>query len=118
MSEVEAVADRVGIIRQGSVVEVAAPHALINRALRRAQVRFREPVDAAALADVPGVTLLSTQEDGLGLWLQVAGEMDGLIKALAAFPVSDFETQRPSLEEIFLAYYEAEAEVEVEAKEV
>jgi ABC-2 type transport system ATP-binding protein len=108
MSEVEAVADRVGIIRQGLVVEVAAPDALINRALRQAQVRFREPVDAAALADMPGVTLLSTQEDGLGLWLQVAGEMDSLIKALAAFPVSDFETQRPSLEEIFLAYYEAD----------
>jgi hypothetical protein len=36
----------------------------------------------------------------------VAGEVDGLIKALAAFPVSDFETHRPSLEEIFLTYYE------------
>jgi ABC-2 type transport system ATP-binding protein len=108
MSEVEAVADRVGIIRQGLVVEEAAPDALIDRALRRAQVRFREPVDAAALAGVPGVTLLSTQADGLGAWLQVAGEMDGLIKALAAFPVSDFETHRPSLEEIFLAYYEAD----------
>jgi beta-exotoxin I transport system ATP-binding protein len=34
--------------------------------------------------------------------------MDGLIKALAAFPVSDFETERPSLEEIFLAYYEGD----------
>jgi ABC-2 type transport system ATP-binding protein len=32
--------------------------------------------------------------------------MDGLIKALAAFPVIDIETERPSLEEIFLAYYE------------
>jgi hypothetical protein len=26
---------------------------------------------------------------------------------LAAFPVSDFEIERPSLEEIFLAYYES-----------
>jgi ABC-2 type transport system ATP-binding protein len=38
--------------------------------------------------------------------LQVEGDMDGLIKALAAFPVQDFESERPSLEEIFLAYYE------------
>jgi ABC-2 type transport system ATP-binding protein len=37
--------------------------------------------------------------------VQIEGEMDGLIKALASFPVLDFETQRPSLEEIFLAYY-------------
>jgi hypothetical protein len=31
--------------------------------------------------------------------------MEGLIRALAAFPVRDLETERPTLEEIFLAYY-------------
>lgn len=107
MSEVEAVAERVGIIRQGKVVEVAETSALVNRALRRVHVRFREPTDGTRLAEVPGVSVLS-QDDGKGMMLQVAGEMDGLIKALAGFPVSDFETHRPSLEEIFLAYYEVE----------
>jgi ABC-2 type transport system ATP-binding protein len=105
MSEVEAVAERVAIIRKGVVVEVAEPASLINRALRRAKVRFKQPVDVSRLANVPGVTVLS-QDDGTSVLLQVEGEMDGLIKALAAFPVSDFETERPSLEEIFLAYYE------------
>jgi len=32
--------------------------------------------------------------------------MDALIKTLAKYPVNDFETERTSLEEIFLAYYE------------
>jgi len=105
MSEVEAVAERVAIIRKGVVVEVAEPASLINRALRRANVRFKAPVDIRPLTNVAGVTVLS-QDDGRSVLLQVAGEMDGLIKALAAFPVSDFETDRPSLEEIFLAYYE------------
>ena len=107
LSEVQAAAERVAIIRQGVIVEVAETASLINRALRRVRVRFRQPVDSAALADVPGVTVLS-RDDGTTLLLQVEGEMDGLIKALAAFPVSDFETERPSLEEVFLAYYEAE----------
>ncbi len=107
MSEVQAVAERVAIIRKGVVVEVAEPATLINRALRRAHVRFRQPVDVSPLANVPGVTVLS-QDDGTSVLLQVEGEMDGLIKALAAFPVSDFEIERPSLEEIFLAYYEEE----------
>jgi len=84
---------------------VAEPISLINRALRRANVRFKQPVDISPLANVPGVTVLS-QDDGTSVLLQVEGEVDGLIKALAAFPVSDFETERPSLEEIFLAYYE------------
>ncbi len=109
MSEVEAVAERVGIIRQGGVVEVAETDSLINRALRRVRVRFKESVDVDALADVPGVEILS-RDDSRGTMLQVAGEMDRLIKALADFPVSDFETHRPSLEEIFLAYYEADSE--------
>lgn len=108
LSEVENVAGRVAIIRQGVVVEVAETAALINRAVRRAHVRFREPVDSHALADVSGVSVLA-RDDGAGVLLQVEGEMDSLIKALAAFPVSDFETERPTLEEIFLAYYESGA---------
>ena len=106
MSEVEAIAERVGIIRQGVVVEVAETASLINRALCQVRVRFKKAVDGSVLCNVPGVTILS-QDDGRGMLLQVAGEMDALVKALAAFPVSDFETHRPSLEEIFLAYYEA-----------
>jgi len=104
MSEVEAAAERVVIIRLGEVVEVAETASLIDRALHRARVRFKEAVDVQMLANVPGVTLLSQDED-TSVVLQVEGEMDALIKALAAFPVLDFETQRPSLEEIFLAYY-------------
>ena len=107
MSEVEAVAERVAIIRKGVIVEVAETALLINRALHRARVRFKQPVDMGSLANVPGVTVLS-QDDGTSVLLEVEGEMDGLIKALAAFPVSAFETERPSLEEIFLAYYEGD----------
>ncbi len=107
LSEVQEIAERVGIIRNGVVAEVAETQTLIDRSLRRAKIRFREPVAVERLADVPGVSVLS-QDDGLSVMLQVEGEMDNLIKALAAYPVSDFETERPSLEEIFLAYYESD----------
>ena len=105
LSEVQEIADRVGIIRKGQVIEVAETRALINRSLRRVRVRFKEPVDPARLASVSGTKLLSA-DDGQSVLLQVEGEMDRLVKALAEYPVSDFETERPSLEEIFLAYYE------------
>ncbi|MBI3286578.1 MAG: ABC transporter ATP-binding protein [Chloroflexi bacterium] len=106
MSEVQAVAERVAMIRRGEIVEVAETASLINRALRRARVRFGQPVDGKLLGNVPGVTVLS--QDGTSVLLQVAGEMNGLIKALATLPVRDFETERPSLEEIFLAHYESD----------
>ena len=107
ISEVEALADRVAIIREGVIVEEAQPSQLISMAIRRIWIRFLEEVDPSPLAEVEGITLLS-QSNGLRVLLQVEGELDGLIKALALFPVSDFEIERPSLEEIFLAYYETD----------
>ena len=108
LSEVQEIAERVAIIRAGLVVEVAQTSSLLHRAVRRVRVRFRRPVDTLVLTGLPGVKLLGRDE--AGLLLQVSGEMDGLIKALAAFEVSDFETERPSLEEVFLAYYNGRAE--------
>jgi ABC-2 type transport system ATP-binding protein len=107
MSEVEAVAERVGIIRQGEIVEVAATSSLTQRMLRHATVRFYEPVNGDALEGVPGVTILS-RDNGLNITLQIEGRMDGLVKALASFPVHDLETTKPSLEEVFLTYYATE----------
>ena len=106
ISEVEALADRIAIIRQGVIVEEAEPRQLLSMTLRRVRIRFREAVDLRPLAATPGVTLLA--QDNAHATVQMEGEVDGLIKALAAYPVSDLETERPSLEELFLAYYEGE----------
>jgi ABC-2 type transport system ATP-binding protein len=109
MSEVEAIAGRVGIIREGVIAEVAETPSLTDRALRKATVRFQEPVNCGALENLSNVRILS-RDDGLSATLQVWGEMDELIKALASFPVSDLETVRPSLEELFLEYYRSDRE--------
>jgi ABC-2 type transport system ATP-binding protein len=109
ISEVEALADRVAIIREGLIAEEAEPGRLISMALRRARIRFKQPVDPGPLAAIEGVTLLS-EPNGLTVTLQVSGEMDLLIKGLALYPVSDFETEHPGLEEVFLAYYLASDE--------
>ena len=105
ISEVQAVTDRVAIIRNGKIVEIAETALLLNRSMRQVRIRFQQPTRADELFNLPGVELLS-RDDGLSVLLQVEGEMDVLIKTLAQYPVSDFETQRTSLEEIFLAYYE------------
>ncbi len=107
LSEVQQTAERVAFIRKGLIVEVSETASLINRTLRRARVRFRTEVDLEPLASLRGVTVLS-RDDSTSVALQVEGEMDGLIKMLAAYPVSEFDTERPSLEEVFLAYYEGD----------
>lgn len=104
LSEVQAIAERVGIIRQGSLVEVANVGDLLQRSLRRLRLRFATPVDPDSFLAVPGVALVA-QPAPDSLLLEVAGEVDALVKKLAGFPLVDLETERPSLEEVFLAYY-------------
>jgi ABC-2 type transport system ATP-binding protein len=105
LREVETLADRVAIIRQGVIVEEARPAELAGMSMRRIRLQFRQAVDPANLTGVPGVRLLS-QTDGTQVTLQVEGELEPLIKALASLQVVDLETEHPSLEEVFLAYYE------------
>lgn len=107
ISEVQAIADRVAIIREGKIVEVAVTADLLNRSMRQVRIRFQQPTEAEELYKLPGVELIA-KDDGMGLLLQVEGEMDTLIKTLAKYPVNDFETERASLEEIFLTYYNGE----------
>jgi ABC-2 type transport system ATP-binding protein len=107
ISEVQAVADRVAVIREGKIVEVAETASLLHRSMRQVRIRFQQPTEAEELYKLPGVELIA-KDDGQGVLLQVEGAMDALIKTLAKYPVNDFETERTSLEEVFLAYYEGE----------
>jgi len=106
ISEVEALAERVAIIREGLIVQEVEPSQLVSMRMRRVLVSFERPVDLTPLENIDGVSLLS-QRDSMAATLQVDGTMDKLIKALAAFSVQDLKTERPSLEQVFLAYYEA-----------
>jgi ABC-2 type transport system ATP-binding protein len=105
MSEVEHVAERVGIIRQGEIVEVAETSILTQRTLNHLTIRFKRVVDISDLGSLPEVEILS-QIGGSSVTLQVTGDMEKLVQALGHLPVLDLESERPSLEEIFMTYYQ------------
>jgi ABC-2 type transport system ATP-binding protein len=100
---VQEIAGRVGIIRKGVVVETADVQDLVQRSFRRVRIRLRDELKPGFLEGIPGVTILTQNQSSATI--QIEGEMDALIKALAKLPVLDLETERPSLEEIFMAYY-------------
>jgi ABC-2 type transport system ATP-binding protein len=104
MSEVENIAKRVGIIRKGEIVEVAETSILTKRTLNRLTVRFKRAVEVRELGNLPEVEILS-KIDGNSITLQVTGDMEKLIHALGSMPVLDLESERPSLEEVFMTYY-------------
>jgi len=104
MSEVEQVAGRVAIIRNGEIAEVAETSSLTHRTLTRMTVRFKRTIEVNGLANLPGVEVLG-RPDEMSILLQVAGDMDALVKALGHFPVHSLETTHPTLEEAFLEFY-------------
>lgn len=104
MSEVENVAGRVAIIRSGEIVEVAETSSLTRRAINRLTIRFKKAVETRELGTLKGVEILSRTGQNT-ITLQVSGDMEQLVQTLGHLPVLDLETERPSLEEIFLTYY-------------
>jgi ABC-2 type transport system ATP-binding protein len=104
LDEVERVCDRVGIIRDGRLIAVGRVADLLDKTPHRVSVRFAERVDPAELRNVPGVSALET--DGARITFRVAGDLDPAVKAVARHGVVDLEVTHPTLEEVFLTYYE------------
>lgn len=103
LPEVERVCDRVAIIRAGRLVATENVAILKARSLRNLEIHFSEDVDTQAFAAVPGLEVVAAEKRMLKGRLK--GEMDLLLKMASRFKVSDFRSQEPSLEDIFLAYY-------------
>jgi ABC-2 type transport system ATP-binding protein len=108
LSEVQQVADRVGIIRQGRLVTVERVETLRERAVRKLEIHFDTPVPAAEFAALPGVSDLRV--DGTMLRCRLAGGADALVKAAARHTVLDLLSEEPDLEELFFDYYRHDGE--------
>ncbi len=104
LDEVERVCDRVGIIRDGKLIALERVANLTGRMQRRVSVEFAEPIDVAELRGCPGVSGLETA--GARITFNVARDLDPVIKAIARHAVADLEVAGPTLEEVFLTYYE------------
>jgi ABC-2 type transport system ATP-binding protein len=105
LDEVQHVADRVGIIRDGRLADVDRVERLRERALRHVTIVFAEPVDGARFAALDGVRV--DHSDGNVLRLSAPEPaMDAVVKEAAAHPVVDLVSQPADLEEIFLELYE------------
>jgi ABC-2 type transport system ATP-binding protein len=103
LSEVQAICDRVAILRDGQLKAVERVSDLTHADFRWVTLRLREPVAPAQLATVAGVSDISQVEDGLRL--RLVGDFDPLLRAISSYYVQDIQVQEPTLEEIFLTFY-------------
>jgi ABC-2 type transport system ATP-binding protein len=105
LDEVQHIADRVGIIRSGRLVDLDSVDRLRERALRHVTIVFAQPVEPERFVRLDGVRL--DQADGSVLRLSAPEPaMDAVVKEAAAHSVVDLVSQPADLEEIFLELYE------------
>jgi ABC-2 type transport system ATP-binding protein len=102
LSEVEAVCDRVGILRGGRLVDQGTLAELRHLGGQTVEVTFAGPVPA--LPELPGVAAVAAGKNALSF--EVTGSVAPLLSALAGKDVVSLRSREPSLEEIFLHHYE------------
>ncbi|MBV9194984.1 MAG: ABC transporter ATP-binding protein [Solirubrobacterales bacterium] len=102
LSEVEALCDRVGILRDGRLIEQGTLAELRHLSAQTVEVTFAG--QAPAPPPLPGITVVATAPNTLRF--QVPGELTPLIDALQGHHVLTLRSREPSLEEIFLHHYD------------
>jgi ABC-2 type transport system ATP-binding protein len=101
LSEVEALCDRVAILRMGELLEIGTLAEMRHLSAFSVQAMFDgPPPDLSHVAGVSGVEV-----NGNGLHCEVAGSIAPLIRALSNSGVRELVSTKPSLEELFLSHY-------------
>ena len=102
MSEVERLCDRVGIIREGEIVQVGTLDEL--RHLTRYVVKVATERSIENLDKIPGVHDISNEKDTVTFHADTV-KMGGIIDHLNKFGILKLESKPPSLEDLFKQHY-------------
>ena len=108
LSEVEHVCERVGIIRRGKLVKVARLEELHEMHMRRVEVEFAGDPQPQVFSGLPGVE--NIQSNHHRVTFTVRGSFEPVVDALAGHHVVNLASHEPTLEEVFLTYYEDQPE--------
>ena len=103
LSEVQKMCKQVAIIKEGRILQVEDIEALRKKQLRKIQLEF-EHDDHGGPITCDGI--ISPELDNHGLRFMFSGRMSELLRALSDRRVADLIIEEPTLEEIFLHYYE------------
>lgn len=102
LGEVQRLCNRVGIIREGRIVEIADIRTLQQNNYKKVWVAG--PNLDAAYFDLPGVTNLEHTNESIRFFYK--GDVNTVLRKIGDITVSDVTIEEPTLEEIFMHYYE------------
>jgi len=108
LPEVEHTCDRVAIIREGRLVKIDHVSALKEIRQHEVEISFPGPASVEWFQHVTGVARVAQGADEHTLQLNVQGALTEIIKIAGEHSATNIATHEPSLEEVFLRFYEPE----------
>ena len=108
LPEVEHTCDRVAIIREGRLVKIDHVSSLKDIHQRDVEISFADPASVDWFKHVAGVVSVAQGADERTLQLSVQGDLTEIIQIANQHSATNIDTHEPSLEEIFLRFYEPE----------
>ncbi len=102
LGEVQRLCTRVGIIRAGSLAEISDIRTLQQNNYKK--LRVTAPGLTPAALELPGVTNVQTENNTVSFFFK--GDIKAVLHTLDGLPVTDVTIEEPTLEEIFMHYYE------------
>jgi ABC-2 type transport system ATP-binding protein len=108
LPEIEQTCDRVAIIREGRLIKIDHVSALKDIHQHEVEISFAGPASVEWFKNVAGVTSIAQGADEHTLQLNVQGELTEIIRIAGEHHATNIDTHEPSLEEVFLRFYEPE----------
>ncbi|RED20464.1 ATP-binding cassette domain-containing protein [Acholeplasma laidlawii] len=101
LSEVERICDRVGIIREGKLVRVETIEDILKSKSKRVKIKTKDTLKITE-------QMIQVEHQNGNISFIFNGSIDELLKQLSAINIEDLSITEPTLEEIFMHFYEKE----------
>lgn len=101
LSEVQRLCDRVAIVKDGSIIKIETIEALTNQNVKKVKIKSKDEIKL----NLDGVKDILRNKETISFIFK--GNIDKLIKDLVSYSIADISIEEPTLEEVFMNYYEA-----------
>jgi len=105
LPEVEKVCDRIGIMKDGNLVNVETIEALRAHRRKIVEIHFQEPYKKEDFRKITDIEIIEAKDNFLYLYAK-SSAINSLIETLASYKIKDIYFSYPDLEKVFLKYYE------------
>ena len=104
LGEIEDLCERVGILKNGNIITSEQISDLKNKTIKKYEITFDNTPDINEIRNIKNISNLVIQ--GNSVTLNIKGAIDNLLKVISKYTVINLRIIEPSLEEIFLTFYE------------